>query len=128
MRPEKHCVHTEGRLRPEVALPQPHCWFDTRVCHPIHQFSNYAYYRIIIGASLVAQMVKHLLAIQEIQVQSLIWEDPLEKEMATHSVLLPGESHGWRSLIGYSPWGCKESDMTEQLHFLSYRIIECNKR
>ena len=73
-------------------------------------------------------MVKHLLAIQETQVQSLIWEDPLEKEMATHSVLLPGESHGRRSLIGYSPWGCKESDMTEQLHFLSYRIIECNKR
>ena len=30
-------------------------------------------------------------------------------------VLLPGESHGWRSLAGYSPWGSKESDMTEQL-------------
>ena len=32
-------------------------------------------------------------------------------------VLLPGKFHGWRSLIGYSPWGGKESDMTEQLHF-----------
>ena len=32
-------------------------------------------------------------------------------------VLLPGEFHGWRSLIGYSPWGCEESDTTEQLHF-----------
>ena len=32
-------------------------------------------------------------------------------------VLLPGESHGWRSLVGCSPWGCKESDMTERLHF-----------
>ena len=31
--------------------------------------------------------------------------------------LLPGESHGWRSLVGYSPWGRKESDTTEQLHF-----------
>ena len=40
-------------------------------------------------------------------------EDPLEKEMATHSVPLPGKSHGWRSLVGYSPWGCKESDTTE---------------
>ena len=29
---------------------------------------------------------------------------------------LPGKSHGWRSLVGYSPWGHKESDMTEQLH------------
>ena len=32
-------------------------------------------------------------------------------------VFLPGESHGWRSLVGYSPWGHKESDMTERLHF-----------
>ena len=32
-------------------------------------------------------------------------------------VLLPGKSHGRRSLVGWSPWGCKESDMTEQLHF-----------
>ena len=31
-------------------------------------------------------------------------------------VLLPGESHGWRSLAGYSPWGHEESDMTERLH------------
>ena len=32
-------------------------------------------------------------------------------------VLLPEKSHGWRSLVGYSPWGRKESDMTERLHF-----------
>ena len=32
-------------------------------------------------------------------------------------VLLPGESHGWRSLVGCSPWGLKESDTTERLHF-----------
>ena len=32
-------------------------------------------------------------------------------------VLLPGKSHGWRSLVGYSPWGCEESDTTERLHF-----------
>ena len=32
-------------------------------------------------------------------------------------VLLPGKSHGWRSLVGYSPWGLKESDTTERLHF-----------
>jgi len=32
-------------------------------------------------------------------------------------VLLPGKSHGQRSLVGYSPWGRKESDMTEPLHF-----------
>ena len=43
-------------------------------------------------------------------VESLGWEDPLEKEKATHS--LPGESHGQRSLAGYGP---KESDTAEQL-------------
>ena len=32
-------------------------------------------------------------------------------------VLLPGKSHGWRSLVGCSPWGLEESDTTEQLHF-----------
>ena len=32
-------------------------------------------------------------------------------------VLLPGKSHGWRSLVVYSPWGHKESDTTERLHF-----------
>ena len=37
----------------------------------------------------------------------------LEKAMATHSSFVPGKSHGQRSLVGYSPWGHKELDMTE---------------
>ena len=40
-------------------------------------------------------------------------EDPLEEEMATPSSILPGESHGQRSLVGYRPWGQKELDRTE---------------
>ena len=64
-------------------------------------------------------MVKCLPAMQETWVRSLGWEDPLEKEMATTPVLLPGEFHGQKSLMGYSPWGCKESDTTEPLHFTS---------
>ena len=59
-------------------------------------------------------MVKRL---STTQVQSLGREDLLEKEMATHSSSLPGKSHGLRSLVGYNPWGSKESDMTERLHF-----------
>ena len=43
----------------------------------------------------------------ETWVWSLGWEDPLEKEMATHSSILAGESHGQRSLVGYSPWCCR---------------------
>ena len=56
------------------------------------------------------------------RVLSLGREDPLEKEMATHSSILAGKSHGPRILVGYSPWGHKESDMTEQLHFKSLKL------
>ena len=53
---------------------------------------------------------------QEMWVWSLGLKDPLEKEMATHSIFFPGESCGQRSLEGYSSWGCKELNMTEQLN------------
>ena len=46
-------------------------------------------------------------------VQSLGWEDPLEEGMATPPVFLPGESHGQRSLAGYSPRGHNKLDTTE---------------
>ena len=72
-----------------------------------------------VRTSLVAQTVKHLPAVQETRVQFLGREDPLEKEMAIHSSTLAWKTHGQRSLVGYSPWGHKESDMTERLHFTS---------
>ena len=62
---------------------------------------------------MVAQLVKSLPAAQETWVQFLGQEDPLEKEMAPTPGFLPGESHGQWSLVGYSPWSCKEEDMTE---------------
>ena len=62
---------------------------------------------------------KNLPAMQETWVRPLGWEDLLEKEMTTIAVFLPGESHGWRSLMGYSPWGRKELDTTERFHFTS---------
>ena len=58
-------------------------------------------------------MVKNLPAVQETQVRFLAQEDPLQKEMATHSSILPGAAHGQKSLAGYCPWDRKESDMTE---------------
>ena len=65
----------------------------------------------------MAQKVKNLPAMQETWVQSLGWEDPLEKEMGTQPtpVFLPGEFHGLRSLVDSSPWGHKELDMTKWL-------------
>ena len=67
--------------------------------------------------SLGAQTAKHPPAMQETRVQSLGREDPLEKEMEPTPVLLPGKFHGWRCLVGNSPWGHKELDTTERLHF-----------
>ena len=71
----------------------------------------------------MVQQVKNLPAMQEIQetrVQSLRWEDPLEEEMATYFSIV-ARKISWapqRSLAGYSPWGHKESDTTEQLSTL----------
>ena len=66
-------------------------------------------------ASLVAQMVKNLPAIQETWVQSLGWEDPLEEGNALQYYFLE-DPHGHRSLAGCHPRGHKESDMTETKH------------
>ena len=60
---------------------------------------------------MVVQSVKNLSAMQEILVQSLGWEDPLEKEMATRSSIFAGKSHGQRSLARLQSMGSQESDM-----------------
>ena len=57
-------------------------------------------------------MVKNLPAMQETQIRSLGWEDPLEKNMATHSSILVLGNLMERSLVGYGPWGCKDLDTT----------------
>ena len=64
-----------------------------------------------IWASLVAQMVKKMPAVQETWVQSLCWEDPVEKEMATHSNIL-----AWR--IPWTDHEVAESDRTERIALL----------
>ena len=68
--------------------------------------------------SLVAQLVKSPPAMWQTLVQSLAWEDPLEKGKAIHSSILPGEFHGL-----YSPWGCKESVTTKWLSLSLSRLI-----
>ena len=59
------------------------------------------------------------------RVQFLSWEDPLEEGLATHSSILPGESHGQRSLVGYRPWGRREWDTTERLSTHAPMAIPC---
>ena len=58
-------------------------------------------------------MIKSPPAMQETWVQSLGWEDPLEKGWQPTPVFLPGEFHAQRSLAGYSPQDCKEYDTTD---------------
>ena len=59
----------------------------------------------------VALLVKNLSS-DAGDLRGLNWEDPLEKEIATHSSILPGKSHEQRTQVGCSPWGRKELDMT----------------
>ena len=74
-------------------------------------------------------MVKNLPATWDSWVGSLGGKDPLEKSMLTHPVFLPGESHGQRSLVGYSPWGHKESEMTARLsRALAIALIKISNR
>ena len=65
---------------------------------------------LISGASLIAQLVKNPLAMQETQVQFLVRKICWRKERLSTPVFWPGQFHGL-----YSPWGCKELDMTERL-------------
>ena len=68
-------------------------------------------------------MVKNLLAMWEIQVQSLHWEDPLRREWLPTSVFLPGEFHGHRSLVSYSPHIHKEKVVCIYIYVCVYIYI-----
>ena len=95
-------------------------------------------YVINCQASLVTETVKNLPAMQETQVRSLGWEDPLEKEWQPTSVFLPGKAYGQRNLAGYSPLGCKraghdlaterEQDTYQRVNLVSTRMArQCAK-
>ena len=108
-----------------------------------HQLNGHEFDKLweMVRASLVAQRLKRLPPMWETWVRSLGWEDPLEKEMVSHSSILawripwtekPGRlpstglqrvRHDWArktgKLAGCSPWGRKELEMTERLHLTS---------
>ena len=68
-------------------------------------------------------MVKDMPAMQETQVPSLDQGMiPRRRECLPTPGFLPGESHRWRNLVGYSPWGRKESDTTERLTLMKHCI------
>ena len=84
---------------------------------------NNFYHVWLLWASLVAQLVKNLPAMQETLVRFLGWEDPLEEGMATHSSILV-----WRIPMDRGVWwtivhgGHKELDMTERLSTAQHMV------
>ena len=82
----------------------PHTGPPLRICTGL---------QIVFGASSVTQLVTNPPAMQETLVQFLGWEDPLQKEVATHSSILAWIIPWTGNLVGYSPWDHKESDTTE---------------
>ena len=69
------------------------------------------------------QIVKHLPAMWETRVQSLGWEDSLEKDMATHSNILAWTIPWMEEPGGLQSVGRKDSDTTERLHFSHWSVI-----
>ena len=82
----------------------------------IFHFDYIGNYIYIYWVSLVTQTVKHLPAMQRPKFDCWVRQIPWRRKWQPTPVLLLGKFHGWRSLVGYSPWGHKELDMTEQLH------------
>ena len=113
---QEWCANEEwGRNEPATATN--HRWPHTFKSKLVRYFPRSP-------VSLLAQLVKDLPAMWEIQVWSLGREDPLEKEMATHSSTLAWKIPWQRSMVGSSPWGHKESDMTERLTLSLSLVIQ----
>ena len=73
----------------------------------------------------MTQLLKNLFEMQDTQVRPLGQGDPLEIEWQPTPVILPREFHGQRSLTGYSPWVCKESNTVEQISLSLYSFYYC---
>ena len=90
-----------------------------------HSLSYFTYLRfqystVRIWTSLVAQMVKRLPTMRRPGFDPWVRKISWSRKWQPTPVFLPGKFHGRRSLVGYSPWGRKESDTTEQLHSLTH--------
>ena len=89
----------------------------TNGCHFHFGSDSSSFLELFLHSSpvVVAQRIKHLPAMRETLVRSLGWEDPLEKEMTIYSGTLAWKIPWTEEPGSHSPWGHKESDMTERL-------------
>ena len=74
------------------------------------------YTGVVFYGFLGGSAVKNLPAMQRPRFSPWVGKVPWRRNWLPAPVFLPGESHGQRSLAGYSPWCCRESDMTEWLN------------
>ena len=81
--------------------------------HSVYGTCNLSYIHLCL-----AQTVKSLPAVQETRVRSLVRKIPWRRKWRPTPVFLPGKSHGWRSLAGYSPWDHKESTRLSDFTFI----------
>ena len=81
----------------------------------VHQYKSILFYFFCFSFLTQAQCV--CLQCRRPGFNSWVGKVPWRRKWQSTPALLPGKSHGWRSLIGYSPWGRKESDMTERFHY-----------
>ena len=84
-----------------------------------HVEASVTFLYLEIYTSLVAQTVKCLPASRRPEFDPWVRKIPWRRKWQPTPVFMSGKSHGWRSLVGYSPWSHKESDMTKRLHFTS---------
>ena len=84
-------------------------------CHKVMMLPFNTLSRFVMGFPSGSDGKESAYRCKKTQVRSLGWEDPWRREWQLTPVFLPGEFHGQRSLACYSPWGCKELDMIEQL-------------
>ena len=73
--------------------------------------------------NILGQRLKHLPAMWETRFDPWVEKIPWRRKWQPTPVFLPGKSHGQRSLVGYTPWGSKELDMTEWLHFITLNTL-----
>ena len=96
---------------------QSYKWYN--YVHICYTYTTLLY----VWSSLVAQIVKNLPATQETWVDPLVGKIPWRREWQSTPIFLPGEFHGQRKLVGYSPRGHKESDRTQ---WLTFSLSLCN--
>ena len=111
--PDFHCWYCEGYIWITIIQNIPN-WLVQRGLS-----SNLMFNR----ASLVTQIVKNLPTMGETQIWSGGQEDSLRREWQPTPVFLLREFHGWRSLPGSTPWGCRVSYISEQLTHLHFYLM-----